>query len=269
MHYIGMKSNAVPVILVLACLGLGVVLLLDSKHHQDEKRKQDSTIVQYSNHVTTLEGQLREQTNVNYILGTNLTETQLEVAKASNDLVALQANLSTTQENLEKSQADAKAAAEKAAADLAERDKKIGTLESQNQELDKESIDLRASITNKEAEIQDAKKKLADSEGDKAFLVKEVKRLQAEKADLEKKFSDLEALREQVRKLKDDLSLARKLDWIRRGIYDSIKVKGGELLTHPEPSAPPLTNGTMNVEIRQNGGVKVGAPGPTNAPPGK
>jgi chromosome segregation ATPase len=263
-----MKSNTVVIILVLACVGLGVVLLVESKHHEDERTHQENTIVQYSNNVTTLDGQLREQTNVNYTLATNLTETKAEVVKASNDLAALQSNLSTTQDSLQKAQADAKAAADKAAADLAEKDKQISGLESQNQDLDKTSMELRNSITNKQQEIEATQKKLAASEGDNAALVKELKNLQAQKEELEKRFSDLAVLKEQIRKLKDDLTLARKLDWIRRGIYDSITVKGGERLMHPQASGPPLTNGAMDVEIRQNGGVKVIAPAPTNSAPG-
>jgi hypothetical protein len=65
--------------------------------------------------------------------------------------------------------------------------------------------------------------------------------------------------------LKDQLAIDRRLDWIRRGLYDAIGVKGGERLTHPLPSVPPPTNTPLNVEIRQNGGARIVAP-PTNAP---
>lgn len=258
-----MRTNAIVILLVLACIGLGVVLAVDKKHHDEETQQRDNTIMEYSNHVISLEGKLREQTNVNYTLSTNLAESEVELDKASNDLASLQSNLSTAQANLEKSQTDAKAAAEKATADLAEKDKKISDLENQNQELDKQSANLRNSIADKETQIQDTQKKLDAAEGDKTLLLAELKRLQAEKADLESKFNDLVALKEQVRKLKDDLTTARKLDWIRRGIYDSIRVKGGELLMHPElaSTSPPPTNANMSVEIRQSGGVSVGTNG--------
>jgi chromosome segregation ATPase len=264
-----MKSNTVAIILVLICIGLGVFLLVESKHHEEERQTQQTSIAQYSNNVVNLEGQLREQTNVNYTLATNLTETKAVVVKASNDLVNLKGTLSSTQDSLEKTQVDAKAAAEKATTDLAEKDRQIASLESQNQDLDKTSTELRTSITNKQMEIDATQKKLAVSEGDKVALLKELKDLQAQKEDLEKKFNDLAVLKDQVQKLKDDLTLARKLDWIRRGIYNSIAVKGGERLMHPLTSAPPLTNAAMDVEIHQDGGVKINAPAPTNSMPVK
>jgi chromosome segregation ATPase len=270
-----MKSNAVVVILILACVGLGGVLLVDNKNHETEKQHMDDTIAHYSNQVTTLEKDHREQIDVNVSLSNTIVALKSEAVRASNDLAAAQSGLSTAQAGLKEAQDAAEAAraaaakaATEAAADLAARDQKINDLESQNQDLDKTSNELRASITNKEAEIQAKEKELAQSKDYNESLSNELVRLKAEKADLEKKFNDLAALKEQVTKLKDDLTLARKLDWIRRGIYNSITVKGGERLIHPETSAPPATNGGLSVELHQNGGVSVGASGATNAPPG-
>jgi len=89
--------------------------------------------------------------------------------------------------------------------------------------------------------------------------------LQAKKDELEKKFNDLAALKEQVHILKEQLSIARRLDWIRRGIYDTMNEKGGQRLIHPVQPPPPETNSSLKVELRQNGGVKVQAPAPTNS----
>ena len=100
-------------------------------------------------------------------------------------------------------------------------------------ELDKESADLRSSITNLECQIAVTQKKLAASEGDRAALIKELKELQAKKDELEKRFNDLAALKEQVHKLKEELSIARRLDWIRRGIYEALNEKGGQRLMDP------------------------------------
>ena len=88
--------------------------------------------------------------------------------------------------------------------------------------------DLNTSITSLESQIDNTKKKLAASEGDRDFLLNELKRLQTEKAELERKFNDLAVLRDQVRKLRDELSIARRLEWIRRGLYGS--AKGAEKL---------------------------------------
>jgi hypothetical protein len=92
-----------------------------------------------------------------------------------------------------------------------------------------------------------------------------LKELQAKKDELEKKFNDLAALKEQVHYLKEQLSIARRLDWIRRGIYETLNERGGQRLIHPPPPAPPPTNASLKVELRQSGGVKIQAPAPTNS----
>jgi chromosome segregation ATPase len=263
-----MKFNVVTVVLLLVCLGLVVALVVSGNKHAEETTKQEDTIHGYSNRVTTVEGKLAEQMEVNSTLSTNLEAAKI---KASNDLAAVRADLSNSVASLEKSEADAKTAAAddaaKLAAAMAEKDKKISELENQNVELDKQDSDLRGAITNLETQIQTTQKKLDADEGDKKLLMAELARLQAQKNDLEKKLSDLAFLKETVKKLRDDLSIARRLDWIRRGIYDSISEKGGERLIHPMPTAPATNNGALNVELRQGGGVNVTTPGGTNTPP--
>ena len=119
---------------------------------------------------------------------------------------------------------EAQAAATNAAADIAKRDSRINELETQRDDLTKRMTDLNGQITGLEGQISDTQRKLAASEGDREFLLKELKRLQAEKNELEKQFNDLAGmLREQVRKLKDELSISKRLDWIRRGLYGSLK----------------------------------------------
>jgi chromosome segregation ATPase len=267
-----MKSNLVAIVLILLCLGLGATLWVQNNKHVEVKKSLDQTIFEYSNHVALVEGKYNEQRQVNAALESNLTNTQI---KASNDLAAVQASLAATTSNLEKTQADAKAAADAAAAAakadadaLAARDKKIADLEAQNITLDQQDAKLRNDLTNLNVQIEDKRKQLEASEGDKKALLAELKTLQAKKDELEGKLKDLTFLKEQVKELKDQLAIDRRLDWIRRGLYDAIGVKGGERLTHPLPSVPPPTNNALNVEIRQNGGASIVAP-VTNAPAAK
>jgi hypothetical protein len=103
--------------------------------------------------------------------------------------------------------------------------------------------------------------------------LKELKRMQTEKAELERQFNDLVLVKEQVRKLKDELSLARRLDMIRKGIWGNI-MKGGERLQKGfTPAAGPKTNYNLNVELNRDGTMKIttptNSPGATNVPPGK
>jgi hypothetical protein len=131
--------------------------------------------------------------------------------------------------------------------------------------------DLTNKIGTLEGQIKDTERKLAASEGDREALRKELKRLVAEKAELERKFNDLAVLREQVRKLREELAIARRLDFIKRGLYGFDK-KGAELLNQgvrsPGPSPGPKTNNEaygLNVEVKTSGEATVVAP--TNAPP--
>src|SRR5262249_43185537 len=146
-------------------------------------------------------------------------------------------NLSAT---LVKTEDQAKTAAQQAKEEIAKRDAKINDLEGRNDDLTKQMNDLNTSINNLEAQITVTQKKLADSEGDRELLLKELKRLQAEKAELERKFNDLAVLRDQVRKLRDELSIARRLEWIRRGLYGS--ERGAEKLQKGLAAAGPQTN---------------------------
>src|SRR5207253_5788667 len=106
------------------------------------------------------------------------------------------------------------------------------------QALDKQAIDLSASITNLTLQIADTQKRLDASEGDKAFLEKELKRLMAEKAELERQFNDLTVLRAQVSKLKEELSIARRLEWIRQGLFASTEQKGAQKLMQGVTATP-------------------------------
>jgi chromosome segregation ATPase len=150
---------------------------------------------------------------------------------------------------------------------VAERDQKIATLETQNRELDEKAIDMSAALTNLTSQINETQRKLNASEGDKAFLQKELERLIVEKAELERQFNDLAVLRAQVSKLKEELSVARRLDWIRKGLFAADEQKGAQrLMNVRSPSAQKSTNNfDLNVEVNSDGSVKV-IPNLTNAP---
>ena len=58
----------------------------------------------------------------------------------------------------------------------------------------------------------------------------------AQKAELEHKFNDLDEVRGQVKKLRDELFVARRLEWMREGIDTATQHKGAELLMHTPPA---------------------------------
>jgi chromosome segregation ATPase len=257
-----MKGKTGIVVLVALCAVFGIGLLVRHLNAVKERDSLQASIKRLSEDVSATETKLNEQKKVNSVLDTNLAVRTTEVESFSNRLVSVSADLAKTE-------AEARAAAETAKAEVAKRDAKIAELEGQNDDLTKKMGDLNTALNGLEKQIDDAKQKLAASEGDREFLLKELKRLQAEKAELERQFNDLAVMREQVRKLKDELSIARRLEWIRRGLYGT--EKGAEKLQKGFVAAGSQTNFDLNVEIRQDGGAKVVSPAtnalPTNPPP--
>ena len=141
----------------------------------------------------------------------------------------------------------------------------VNILTGERDNLTKYMSDLTNSVKNLENQIADVQKKLANSEGEREFLLTELKRLQAEKAELERQLNDLAFLKEQVSKLKAELAIARRLEWIRKGLYGD--AKGAELLMTiggPKPQQP-KTNYNIEAEIKTDGTLKVQS-GSTNAP---
>jgi chromosome segregation ATPase len=242
------------IILTLLCLLLAAGLVYRHTTAVKEKTDDVAKIKSYSNQVASVTKELNEQKMVNLSLERDFAAQAEELKTYSNNLASVNANFT-------KSQDEAKAAAEAAKAEMQRRDTRIAELESERNGMTKKMNELTNSISGLETQIADTQRKLEASEGDREFLLKELKRLQAEKSDLERQFNDLAMLRDQVRKLRDELSVSRRLEWIRRGLYGSLK--GGELLKKGFASAATSrTNYNLDVEIKRDGGARV----LTNAP---
>jgi chromosome segregation ATPase len=317
-----MKSNLAAIILILACLGLGIVVWEQHQKNTDQTENLDQTINTYSNKVTDLSTNLNEQVRVKTTLqrdldaaqrkaaidldaankeiaatAKSLVRAQTEANSYSNDTANLQSKLSAevlararletnlaviqrkaasdldtankeiaaTSSSLDQARSDARAAAAAAKADADEKSKRIAELEIRNAELDKESNDLRGSMANLDAQMQAAQKKLDANDGDRNLLLSELKRVQAQKEEMQSKLSDLAYLKEHVKTMKEDLAMDRRADWIRRGLYEAASEKGGQRLINPELPGSSPTNPPLDVELHQNGSVKVNSAS-TNAP---
>lgn len=260
------------VFLIVLAVGFGIGLIVVNNKAREERQRDTAHITQLSNEVVQVRGQLNDQKTVNASLENNLNQLQTNLADVKAQAAALagkltetETTLRSTSETLEKTRAEARAASESAAAEMAKRDARIRELEGENDDLTKKMIDLNTSLGNLEKQIAETERKLAASEGDREFLLRELRRLQAEKAELEKQFNDLAVLREQVRRLKEELSIARRLEWIRRGIYGAQGQKGAEALVRPStPARAESASPDLEVEIKQSGDVTI--QGGTNAP---
>ena len=249
--------KALIAILILACAALAGGLFYRHATATKQTKADTETITQLSTKVSETERQLAEQSAVNQVLEKDIAARTAKLLDTSNTLVTVTATLAKVRE-------EAQTAAATAAANLEQRDKRINELEGQRDDLTKRMTDLNSQINGLDTAINDLNRKLAASEGDREFLLKELKRLQTEKNELERQFNDMAMLREQVRKLRDELSISKRLDWIRRGLYGTLK--GAERLQRGfGETATNQGDFDLNVELKESGDVNV-LPGETNAP---
>lgn len=257
--------RAALTVLTIICLALGGALYVRNKRALEAQQKDQERILVLSNDLVKASVQRDELHKISLLLETNLTVTSLELSGLSNHLVK-------TSADLEKAKSEAKAAAEAFQAEMKKRDSKIAELEHENTTLEKQSDDLRGAIGGLEKAILDTEKKLAASEGDREFLLKELKRLQAEKAELERQFNDIVELRKQLSRLKEELSIARRIEWIKKGIFGFSEAKGGQMLLQQSPKTPKTATGTnfgLQAELRSDGSATITTPGALrpNTPP--
>ena len=263
-----MKNQTGIIILILICVGLIVALVLNQKKATELHTSDVATIGSVSNQLVQTTTDLEDARKTNTELNKDRDVRDVQLLAMTNHLTEVSTTLAKTDDLL-------KSTREQMAKELAERDAKIAELTSQNLALDQRALDLTTAITNLTSQIDDTQKKLAASEGDKAFLQKELTRLMTEKAQLEKQFNDLKILKSQVSKLQEELTISRRLEWIRQGLFARDSKKGAQLLMEnktpafpstPNPNAQPKPGKyDLNVEVSSDGTVKV-IPPLTNAP---
>ncbi|MGA2865025.1 MAG: hypothetical protein ABSF95_11135 [Verrucomicrobiota bacterium] len=261
-----MKNRTGVIILILICLCLGIALIAVRKQAVQQQRRDADDIDALSNNLVLTKTRLGEEIQRSTASQKDLEDQKKAFVELTNTFTQVSANLSQASAGLAKTEAALKATED----ELKKRDAKIADLEKQNQDLDKRALDLRSSITNLTVQIEETKRKLAASEGDKALLENNLKRLLAEKAELERQFTDLTVLRAQVARIKEELTIARRLEWIRLGLFASGEQRGAQKLlqglTLPQVLVKaPKPSYDLNVEVGSDGTVKV-VPPPTNRP---
>ena len=124
-----------------------------------------------------------------------------------------------------------------------------------NKDYDLKIAALNNQMALKDRAIEDISRRLETSEEDREFLLKDRDRLIADKAELEKQFKDIVAIRKKVQQLQVELMASRKLEWLRKGIYGSAREKGGAKLKTLQKGG--ADNPDLKVEVRRDGTVKV------------
>jgi len=252
--------------LAVVCVVLGIVAFSVKKKAAEEHDNDVLSINNFSNKLIVANEKLDEQQRVNGTLEKQVEDKKAEIVTLTNNVTKITDDLNKITGDLHKSEEALRASQE----EVKKADAKIADLESQNQQLDKQALNLTNSITKLSIEIADTQKRLAASEGDKADLESQLKRLMAEKKELERQFNDITVLRAQVAKLKEELNISRRIEWIRQGLFAGLEEKGAQKLMTGRPAPAPASKTPkpgydLNVEIRSDGSVKVIPPG-TNAP---
>lgn len=278
------------VLLAIAAIWLKITLDNEKKAAAEIKDAQVQQIDSLGLDLKRTQNELGLLKNTNETLRVSIVNLTTEVAvnsnkfhKASMDLTmersklaAKSAELDKTTTELNKAKAQLTQTTQRAVAaereivlakqEISKRDQQISLLQTERGNLNEQIGELQGNIEKLSQDIQNKEKELADSMGDREFLISELKRLQREKAELEKQLNDLAFLREQVKELKQQLSVKRRLELIRKGIFGGGPPKrGGQRLL--DKDFAPITrsepkNFSLEVEVTRDGEVKVAPPKP-------
>jgi chromosome segregation ATPase len=257
-----MKTKLGIVILALACAGLAIALFATKKAADDRLKTDAYAILDFSNQLVAATANLDGLRQDNLKLTNDLAGSRQDLAGSRQEALTFSNQFTATSGTLASTQASLQSAQNQ----IASLNSRIASLETRNQVLDQRAAALTNAIASLNAQIADTQQKLAGSETNDAFLEKELQRQTAAKAELESKFNNLSTVRAQVKKLKDDLFVARRLQWMREGTEPDLQQKGGQLLmqrTASAPARPPHYD--LNVEVGSDGSIHV-IPLPASAP---
>lgn len=182
----------------IVALGIVCVVLIGVTWYQHSSAAKElkaalAESARLSNQCEQVNLKLTDQTGVNTTLTTNLAKRGEELAAASNQIAKLKTSLAKAEE-----------AAQAARLEIQECENRASGWETSHGELAQKANELRSSLDVVELEIAGVKKKLDASEGDRAFLLKGLKLLQAERDQLDRQFHDLAVVRAQFERLKND-----------------------------------------------------------------
>lgn len=258
-----MKTKIIIVVLAVACVGLGIALIATKSLSDEQHTKDISSIGDFSNQVVNADQHIDSLNQVNLSLTNDLALSRQQSSDLSNSLSTATAALASTKSSLASAQDQVVTLTNQ----ISTLNDQLADLQSQNHVLDQRASDLTNTIAQLNAQIEDTENKLAIAETNNAFIQDELQKQLAEKAELERKFNDLNEVRAQVKKLREELFVARRiqLDKYNNGIK-----KGGALLVQRTPLSPGSTNAApnydLNVEVGSDGSVKVIPPlGTTNS----
>ena len=257
-----MNTKTLIAILAVACVALGIALIAIKYSGDTQHDKDVSSIVDFSNQVVNADQHIDSLNQVNLSLTNDLMLSQQQATELSNSLATAATTLANTKASLASVQDQVVTLTNQVTA----LNSQVADLQSQNNALDQRAEELTKTIARLNTQIADTENKLALATTNNVFLQSELEKQLAEKAELERKFNDLDTVRSQLKKLKDELYIARRMELDR---YQNGNKKLGSLLIQRNPLSSRATNPPnfdLDVEVGSDGSVKVIPPlGATNA----
>jgi peptidoglycan hydrolase CwlO-like protein len=259
-----MKTKWGLVILAVACGGMMVSFFAMKKLAEERSEKDTDAILDFSNQWVTARASLDELGQVNLQLANDLAASRQGIQVFSNQFTEAAGALAVTRASLKNAREQ-----------ITGLNQRITGLTTQNQVLDQRAAALSGAISTLNSQIAETRQRLIDSETNDTFLEKELQRQTAARIELEGKFNNLTTLRAQVNKLKEDLFVSRRLQWMQAGTDPgSPQIKGGQM--QMQRTAPALAHAPrydLNVEVGSDGAIRVmpatsnNALVPADAPP--
>jgi chromosome segregation ATPase len=235
-------KTLVTVILILACGGLVIALVATQKHIDAQRQDYLDKIMDYSNQVVAANDELTDLREVNLMLTNEVNTGREQILALSNQVLAVSGSLSNSDLELKSAQ------------------DQITALQAQNEVLDQQAAELTNTIADLNTKILEARNKLAVSETNKTFLEGELTNEVARYAELQREFTDLKTVRQQARKLHNELVMERRLQWIREGTAPGANTHGASLLmarAWPTNQLTPPTHYNLSVEVDSSGAVRI------------
>ena len=246
-----MRSKIAVIALATIFILLVVALLITKKQGYEEHVKDASSISVFSNQVVDADQHYNSLSQLNHLLTQALDMKRHQTLEISNELFDSNAILIDQKSSIERALYQTVAISNQITTLYGH----VFELQSRNDILNRSTVELSSVITKLEEQNDNTQNKLSISETNDGFIQAELQNQLAEKAELERKFNDLDEVRAQVRKLKDELFVTRRLQLER---YDNGTKKGGApLINHIPADGEPGSNYDLNVEVGSDGSVKV------------
>jgi chromosome segregation ATPase len=228
--------KAVIILLVVGIVALiiGLIYVWDKK--SEEVAKATSSLADKENEITALNTQLKAKKDELKVKEDTETQLKAQIEQSNQEKTAAQQQLAKVTNDLFV-----------ASAKLQKAEDSVKSLSSEKTTLQGTVKNLNAQVASLDDRIKKLEDELDRGEKNRALLLKELASVRLEKANLEKKWTDIGEVRGQYKVLRHDEILESRRRWIAQG-YDGFYTKTGNFET-PKPYTSPAGKYDLKAEI--------------------